>query len=131
VKSVIDLRREDEHPTKLEAKAVEAAGMRYFNVPMHGVVAPSEEQVARVLALLDSSADGSVFVHCRRGADRTGTVIACYRMVHDGWDNQKALQEAKSYGMSGLQLGMKRYVMNFQAPAVRVASTPALAPAAP
>jgi tyrosine-protein phosphatase SIW14 len=122
VKTVIDLRLEDEHPTKQEAKAVEAAGMRYFNVPMHGVVAPSDEQVARVLALLDSSADGSVFVHCRRGADRTGIVVACYRMLHDGWDNQKAFKEAKSYGMSWLQLGMKHYLMNFQAPTVRAAS---------
>ncbi len=128
VKTVIDLRLEDEHPTKQEAKAVEAAGMRYFNVPMHGVVAPSDEQVARVLALFDSSTDGSVFVHCRRGADRTGTVIACYRIMHDGWDNQKAFNEAKSYGMSWLQLGMKHYLMNFQAPAIRAASTPEFQP---
>jgi tyrosine-protein phosphatase SIW14 len=128
VKTVIDLRLEDEHPTKLEARAVEGNGMRYFNVPMHGVVAPSDAQVARVLALLDSN-DGSVFVHCRRGADRTGTVIACYRMTHDGWDNQRAFQEAKSYGMSWTQLGMKHYLMSFRAPTVRAASAPELAAA--
>ncbi len=131
VKTVVDLRLENEHPTKQEAQAVEAAGMRYFNVPMHGVVAPSDEQVARVLGLLDSAAEGSVFVHCRRGADRTGTVIACYRMVHDGWDNERAFKEAKSYGMSWLQVGMKHYVLSFQAPTVRAASAPVLAPAAP
>jgi len=130
VKTVIDLRLENEHPTKLEAQAVEAAGMRYVNIPMHGVVAPSDEQVAKVLALLDSNADGSVFVHCRRGADRTGTVIACYRMTHDGWDNQKAFKEAKSYGMSWTQFGMKRYVHSFQIPAERAATAPVLQPAA-
>jgi tyrosine-protein phosphatase SIW14 len=128
VKTVIDLRLEDEHPTKLEAQAVQAAGMRYINIPMHGVVAPSDEQVASLLALLDS--DSPVFIHCKRGADRTGAVIACYRMAHDRWDNQRALKEAKSYGMSWLQFGIKNYVMNFQTPAVRVATAPELQPAA-
>jgi len=126
VKTVIDLRLVDEHPTRLEAQAVESAGMRYINIPMHGVVAPSSEQVAKALALLNS--DNAVFVHCRRGADRTGTIIACYRMTHDGWDNERALKEAKLYGMSWLQLGMKRYVMDFHAP-VDVATTPDLTPA--
>ena len=32
--------------------------MRYVNIPMHGVVAPSEEQMAQVLALLDSDKPG-------------------------------------------------------------------------
>jgi len=124
VKTVIDLRLEDEHPTRLEAQAVQAAGMRYINIPMHGVVAPSDEQIVRALALLDS--ESPVFVHCRRGADRTGAVIACYRMAHDRWDTERALKEAKSYGMSWLQFGIKNYVMNFQAPAERVATAPEL-----
>ena len=128
VKTVIDLRLEDEHPTALEAKAVEAAGMRYVNIPMHGIIAPSDDQVAKVLALFDSAAEGSVFVHCRRGADRTGTVVACYRMMHDGWDNLKAFKEAKAYGMSWTQIGMKHYVLSFHPPTVRAASMPQLQP---
>ena len=34
IKTVIDLRREDEHSTAAEAQAVAAAGMNYVNVPM-------------------------------------------------------------------------------------------------
>jgi len=124
VKTVIDLRLEDEHPTRLESQAVQAAGMRYINIPMNGVVAPSDEQMARALALLDS--ESPVFVHCRRGADRTGTVIACYRMAHDRWDSQRALKEAESDGMSWLQVGMRHFVINFHAPAARVATAPEL-----
>lgn len=112
VKTVIDLRREDEHSTGEEAQAVAAAGIKYVNVPMKGVVAPTDEQIAKVLALLDS--EGPVFVHCRRGADRTGTVIACYRMTHDGWQQKQALQEAKSFGMSFTQVGLKHYISAFQ-----------------
>jgi len=112
VKTVIDLRREDEHSTAEEAKAVAAAGMNYVNVPMKGVVAPTDEQIAKVLALLDSKEP--VFVHCKRGADRTGTVIACYRIAHDRWQRQQALQEAKSLGMGMAQVGLKHYIKVFQ-----------------
>ena len=112
VKTIIDLRRQGEHPIEAEGRAAAAAGMRYINVPMQGIAAPSDEQVAKVLQLLDSSEP--VFVHCKLGKDRTGTVIACYRIKHDGWQNEKALQEAKSYGLHSFELGMKRYVLAFQ-----------------
>jgi len=112
VKTVIDLRREDEHSTAAEAEAVAAAGMKYVNVPMKGVVAPKHEQIAKVLALLNSKEP--VFVHCKRGADRTGAVIACYRIAHDEWERKRALKEATSLGMAFTQIGLKRYVMEFQ-----------------
>ncbi|HKE24413.1 MAG TPA: tyrosine-protein phosphatase [Bryobacteraceae bacterium] len=112
VKTVIDLRREDEHSTAAEAQAVKAAGMAYVNVPMKGVVAPTNEQIAKILSLLDSP--GPVFVHCKRGADRTGAVIACYRIAHDRWQREQALQEAKSFGMGSFQIGLKSYVKSFQ-----------------
>ena len=124
VKIVIDLRRTDEHSTDVEAREVAAAGMKYFNFPMKGVVAPSDEQVSKILALLDSQE--SVFIHCKRGADRTGAVIACYRIAHDRWQPKQALNEAKSLGMGWGQVGLKRYVMSFQP---KVASVSAASPA--
>ena len=112
VETVIDLRREDEHSTTAEAQAVAAAGMKYFNVPMKGVVEPTNEQITRVLALLNSGS--IVFVHCKRGSDRTGAVIACYRIEHDRWDHKRALNEAKSLGMAWGQMGLRHYIMKFQ-----------------
>ena len=112
IKTVIDLRREDEHSTAAEAREVAAAGMNYVNVPMKGVVAPTNEQIAKVLALLNSPEP--VFVHCKRGADRTGAVIACYRIARHHWQSRQALQEAKSLGMGSFQMGLKHYVGAFQ-----------------
>jgi protein tyrosine/serine phosphatase len=112
VKTVIDLRREDEHSTEAEGRAVKAADMRYVNVPMNGHVAPRETDIIKILTILDSG--DRVFVHCKEGKDRTGTVVACYRIAADGWGNRKALSEAKSLGMHWYALGMKSYILGFR-----------------
>ena len=127
VKTVIDLRRENEkgtHSIKAESRAVEAAGMRYVSIPMQGIVAPSEEQISKAMSLLESGEP--VFVHCREGKDRTGTVIACYRIKNEGWQNHRALKEAKARGMHWVEIGMKSYISSYRA----AQSTPASAPVA-
>jgi len=115
VKTVVDLREADGNML-LEKKQVEAAGMKFVNVPMHGLETPSSADVAKVLAVFNDKSAGPVFVHCKRGADRTGTVVACYRISHDRWDNGKALSEAKSNGMAWIQKAMQHYVMGYKAP---------------
>ena len=56
----------------------------------------------------------ALFLCTANGADRTGTVIALYRIIHDGWDSKRALGEAKSYGMSVFQRAMQRYVTDYK-----------------
>jgi len=124
IRTVIDL-REGDHSAD-EERFVVAAGMRYVHIPMAGLSAPADDQIARVLALLDDSAAGPVFIHCKRGADRTGTVVACYRIRHDHWDNQKALAEARKNGMSFLERGMQNYILHYSvAPPAPQAALPA------
>jgi uncharacterized protein (TIGR01244 family) len=115
VRTVIDLRGGREMGGN-EQKIVEAAGMHYVHVPLAGLSAPSDQQVATVFAIVNDPSAWPVFVHCKRGADRTGTVIACYRIAHDHWDNEKALREAKLHGMSRVERAMKQYILNFEAP---------------
>lgn len=112
VKTVINLRGESEGTRAEEAEA-RAAGLRYFNVPMADLSRPTDEQVERVLALINDSQNWPVFVHCNHGKDRTGTIIACYRISHDGWTSEKAKAEAKHYGMSWVQFGMKDYISDY------------------
>ncbi|HEX5230373.1 MAG TPA: tyrosine-protein phosphatase [Bryobacteraceae bacterium] len=122
IKTVIDLRGE-----KSEENAVEHAGMRYVRLPWSGFKAPADSQIAAVLALMNDSSAWPVFVHCRRGADRTGTAVACYRISHDHWTNQQALAEARSFGMSSMEIAMQHFILRFApaaAPTV-LAETPA------
>jgi protein tyrosine/serine phosphatase len=113
VKTVIDLREADQR-AKSEETAVTAAGMKYINVPMTGLTPPSEAQISSILGILEGGS-GAVFVHCKRGADRTGVVIASYRIDHDGWDNAQALKEAKERGMARFQFPRMSYIHSFRA----------------
>lgn len=132
IHTVIDLQESGSARAIGEEKAVKAAGMEYISVPMEGMQTPSNESVARVLTVLESGSNGPVFVHCHRGADRTGGIIACYRIEHDHWTNQKALSEARSMGMSWYQLAIQHYVQSYTpkpstATAVASMSAPAAA----
>ncbi len=113
IKTVIDL-REPGSRSRTEERIVEAAGMRYVSVPMRGFHTPTAEQIAKVLSLFNDSSAAPVFVHCRKGADRTGTVVACYRISHDGWENTHALAEARSLGMSIFQRALRTYVLGYK-----------------
>ena len=113
VTTVIDL-QEDGERARNEKNLVQALGMRYVNIPMKGMTTPTEKQISNSLKALNDNSAGPVFVHCKRGADRTGMVIACYRIQHDHWDNQKALDEARNNGMSWFQLPLQRYVKSYQ-----------------
>jgi tyrosine-protein phosphatase SIW14 len=114
IQTVVDLQEVGDARSVSEATWVKAAGMQYISVPMKGMETPSDENVAKVLALLENTSTGPVFVHCHRGADRTGGVIACYRIEHDHWENIKALAEARSLGMSWYQLAIQHYVQGYK-----------------
>jgi|SRR5579871_715733 len=115
VKTVIDL-REAGTLADAEKQVVEKLGMHFVSIPMRGMHEPTADQITKVLALFNNNAAGPVFVHCRRGADRTGTVVACYRISHDHWDNQKALTEARSLGMAWIEKAMQHYVLSYKVP---------------
>jgi protein tyrosine/serine phosphatase len=78
--------------------------------------APTDDEIAKVLAVLNSNGTAPIYIHCLGGRDRTGTVIACYRIAHDGWDNRKAFDEAIANGLGAVDLGMRRYILSYRPP---------------
>lgn len=130
VKTIIDLRAADDR-SKAEDRLVTGAGMKYVNVPMTGLTPPTEGEITRILSMLEDTTAGPVFVHCRRGADRTGAVIAAYRIDHDKWDNASALKDARAHSMSFFELPRQNFIKDFRPRAVESkATSPATAAAA-
>ena len=111
VKTIIDLRSGHEVRASEAAEAA-AAGILYTNIPFKGLGRPADSQIAAALAAIEAS-PGPVFVHCEYGCDRTGTVIACYRIRRDQLSAAAAQAEADVYGMSSLEFGMRRFIADF------------------
>jgi len=121
VKTVIDLRGPGKRAQR-EQVLVESLGMRYVNIPLSGWRQPHDVEVLRVLTLLADPEARPILVHCRRGADRTGVIIALYRILYEGWDPERAYREMRAFGFRWYLRGMKRYV--WEAPERLRASLP-------
>lgn len=115
IKMVVNLRDEPDDSDRVR-QGVIAAGMRYVSMPMSGFGRPPVSDVERILATLRATENQPVFVHGRHGSDRTGTIVAAFRMAQEGWAAERALQEAKQFGMGWWQFRMKGFIRDFEAP---------------
>ncbi len=92
---VISFRHEKERAAA-EKAILEHMGMKFINIPIGGYSAPTEAQVEEFLRILKESNGKRIFVHCKRGAERTGVMLACYR-VSCGWTAEEGYQEMKKF----------------------------------
>ena len=112
IKTVVNLRGKDEGVLKEQAEA-RTKRLRYFNIPFERAGRPHDVDIEKVLSIINTPEYQPVFVHCKEGVDRTGTVIAVYRIAHDGWTSREAQAEANRYGMHAWAMGMKNYIHDF------------------
>jgi protein tyrosine/serine phosphatase len=112
IKTIINLGGAGENSMD-ESKTATALGLQYFNVPLPAMGRPSTEQVNKVITLLNDPNNAPIFVHCKNGKDRTGAIIACYRIAHEGWTADQALAEAKMFGLGRLKFSMRSFVREY------------------
>ena len=48
--------------------------------------------------LIIKNRQGPIVIHCKHGADRTGLIVALYRMVFQDWDKETAIDELENGG---------------------------------
>ncbi len=112
VKTIINLRDADDRERKEEAWA-KAAGIRFINVPESNWFKPKTDNIDAIIKQIDTPENQPLFIHCKRGSDRTGTVVAIYRITHDGWTGKQANDEAKKFGFGFWQIWMKDYINDY------------------
>jgi tyrosine-protein phosphatase SIW14 len=74
-----------------------------------------DEDVARFLKLLKDPKNLPVFVHCQHGADRTGMMVASYRIVEQGWNPDDAARETHNFGFHKIFSEIQNYLKHFNA----------------
>lgn len=76
--------------------------MKDVNIPYEHIhmttLDPDTDDIISFLKIVSDSNNTPVFVHCRHGADRTGTVCAIYRIIVQDWSKDEAIEEMKKGG---------------------------------
>lgn len=76
-------------------------GFQFFNYPLSSVKDVDAKEAAMINQVLEVMADPGnqpVFVHCEHGMDRTGLIVALYRVFYQGWSAEKAHDEMLEMG---------------------------------
>lgn len=94
IENILNLRDEISKNGKTEGQVVRDAGLNYENIHLTSKP-PSDSQWSRISQLLDG---GKTLIHCQHGADRTGAIVAKYRIQNQSVDKYDAYKEAEMYG---------------------------------
>jgi len=108
VKTVLNLRL-----SHSDRKLIEGADLDYVHIKMEAWDAEYDE-VKEALQIITDKSKQPVFVHCKHGADRTGTVIAAWRLVADGWTKEEAIEEMTKgpFGFHKIWRGLPKFIRN-------------------
>ena len=112
IKTIISFRDQSEK-VRREKRLAEENGLRFINLHLSNWFASKDEEIHAIIEIIRDPAHHPVFIHCKRGADRTGTVVAVYRMMFDGWTDKQANREAKLRGIGWWQVWMKDYIKDY------------------
>ncbi|MGC2237559.1 MAG: tyrosine-protein phosphatase [Pyrinomonadaceae bacterium] len=112
VKSIVYLRGADEK-AEIEKNRAKAVGIELQSFSLNNWLRPKDAQIKDILAFIDNPANQPVFVHCKRGADRTGTIVAVYRIAREGKTAKEAFDEAKDFHFGWWQIWMKDYINDY------------------
>jgi hypothetical protein len=55
---------------------------------------------ASFLDVVKENRGKKIFVHCRLGDDRSGMMVAAYRIANEGWTADEAMSEMQKFGFS-------------------------------
>jgi tyrosine-protein phosphatase SIW14 len=92
VKTVVNLRVEYSDRSMLAG-----TGLQYAEIPCNPFHLEDKEAV-RFLKIVGDPKNQPVFVHCAYGSDRTGTMVAAYRMTKQNWSADEAIKELRVFG---------------------------------
>ncbi|NRD22634.1 dual specificity protein phosphatase family protein [Winogradskyella litoriviva] len=86
VKTIINLRR-----LRDDNKKAEDTNLQLEHLPL-ATKQITEDDIIEVLKLI-TSAEKPILIHCWHGSDRTGVMVAAYRIVVENWTKEDAINE--------------------------------------
>ena len=91
IKSILNLRND-----KSDSSLLGFSKLNYYQIKIV-TVNFSDSEIIEALKVI-KNAPKPLLIHCKHGADRTGVVTAMYRIIFEGWANNKAIDELNNGG---------------------------------
>ena len=115
IKTIVTLR--EFHSDKDMVAGTGLKSVRFKMSPLQA----SEDEVVEFLKAATDTNNLPVFVHCERGADRTGTMCAMYRITVCDWTKEQAIDEMKNGGFdfSPVWQDLVAYIKNADIPEIK------------
>lgn len=97
-----------------EQKFLEEAGIKSISIPWSGWDYPNDQTIQKIHEIINQPERQPILVHCKHGQERTGVVVATWRIADQGWTFDQAYEEMKFCGFRPFQYGhLKDYVFDF------------------
>lgn len=93
--------REGPSEIALEKRQVGSLGMEYIGIPWNAHHQLSNAEVEEFLETIRDHPNTKIFVHCKRGADRTGLMVAAYRIAVEHKGVADAISEMHQFHFAG------------------------------
>jgi protein tyrosine/serine phosphatase len=116
IKTILSLRAfNDDAPLIAPSFALRLEQIRFYS--WH----PENEDVVKFLRIVTTPALQPVLVHCQHGSDRTGTMVAIYRIALEGWTKEQAVDEMINggFGFHPLWQNLRRYIEALDVEAIK------------
>lgn len=81
-----------------EAIQCDLVGMRAYSHPLGTIFPPTLDELRQAVAFIKLKRIEGIYVHCKHGVDRTGMVIASYRIIEQRWSVEDAIDEMMKHG---------------------------------
>lgn len=108
IKTIINLRVSE--PDKA---LTEGLPLTVYHVPVNPFLF-NDRHAKRFLKIASNPANYPIYVHCLYGSDRTGAMVALYRVKVQHWPKERALQEMRTpaFGFDEVFFPLVRYIEN-------------------
>lgn len=112
IKTIVSLANEKKY-VEWERAATKRLGLKFVHIPLSAWKEPSQNDIEAFLTVVAKKDREPVFVHCVHGRDRTGTMVAIYRINNERWSADSAYEEMKARGFRTFFMSLKKSVFDF------------------
>ncbi len=117
IKTVVNLERswirEETRAVQRERKQAESLGICMVSMPVRPLLTPGKEMVDRIVAFIADPRVQPVYIHCTRGKDRTGVIVAAYRVRVQGVRPEEAYREMVRNGFSRFLFWFRTFLFGY------------------